>query len=52
MLWASLPFARATVAFFFSLIIAKISAVKLIFFEPKTMWRCGVAGSGEFTSFG
>lgn len=43
--WQLVAVARATVAFFFSLIIAKISGVKLIFFGPKTMWVRSVAGS-------
>ena len=43
--WQLIAVARATVAFFFSLIIAKISGVKLIFFGPKTLWVRSLAGS-------
>ncbi len=43
--WQLVAVARATVAFFFSLLIAKFSGVKLVFFGPKTLWIRSVAGS-------
>ena len=43
--WQLVAVARATVAFFFSLIIAKVSGVTLVFFGPKTLWVRSLAGS-------
>lgn len=43
--WQLVVVARATVAFFFSLVIAKSLGVKLVFRGPKTLWVRSLAGS-------
>lgn len=43
--WQLVVVARASVAFFFSLMIAKIFGVKLVVFGSKTLWVRSLAGS-------
>jgi drug/metabolite transporter (DMT)-like permease len=43
--WQLVAVSRASIAFLFSLIIAKVSSVKLVFRGPKTLWMRSLAGS-------
>lgn len=43
--WQLVVVARATVAFFFAFIIAKVAGVKLILFGSRTLWVRSLAGS-------
>ncbi|MEP7342717.1 MAG: DMT family transporter [Acidobacteriota bacterium] len=45
--WQLVVVARASLAFFFALIIAKLSGVKLVFRGPKTLWVRSFAGSAS-----
>lgn len=45
--WQLVVVARASVAFFFSLLIARIAGVKLVFFSSKVLWMRSLAGSGS-----
>lgn len=45
--WQLVVVARASVAFFFSLLIAKLSGVKLVFFSSKVLWLRSLAGSAS-----
>jgi drug/metabolite transporter (DMT)-like permease len=45
--WQEVVVARASLAFLFALIIAKVSRVKLVFFGPKTLWVRSLAGSAS-----
>ncbi|MBO0719809.1 MAG: DMT family transporter [Blastocatellia bacterium] len=43
--WQLVAVARASIAFFFSVIIAKASSVKLVILGPRTLWMRSLAGS-------
>src|SRR5262245_18856624 len=43
--WQLVAMARASIAFFFSLLIAKVSGAKLVIRGPKTLWMRSLAGS-------
>lgn len=43
--WQLVVVARATVAFFFAFILAKVAGVKLILFSSRTLWVRSLAGS-------
>jgi drug/metabolite transporter (DMT)-like permease len=45
--WQLVVVARASLAFVFAFIIAKLSGVKLVFWGPKTLWIRSVAGSAS-----
>jgi drug/metabolite transporter (DMT)-like permease len=45
--WQLVVVARASLAFLFALILAKLSGVKLVFRGPKTLWVRSFAGSGS-----
>lgn len=45
--WQLVVVARASVAFFFSLLIAKLSGVKLVFFSSNVLWLRSLAGSAS-----
>jgi drug/metabolite transporter (DMT)-like permease len=43
--WQLVTVSRASIAFFFSLVIARVSGVKLVIRGPKTLWVRSLAGS-------